>query len=125
MPPTTVPPCGKYHMTTTSLNLTLSLNDIALDPSKAQILSPNQAQDMLCMVSGLIPVLVARTNQISSDSQPQKEKLMTVEQAAKTLCISEDWIYRNKSTLPFVVTVRRSIRIDRAKLDKAINEGQI
>ena len=65
-------------MTTTSLNLTLSLNDIALDPSKAQLLSPNQAQDMLCKVSGLIPVLVARTNQIYPDPQPQKEELITV-----------------------------------------------
>jgi hypothetical protein len=112
-------------MTTTSLNLTLSLNEIILDPSKAQALSAKQAQDMLFSVSGLIPVLVARTNQISSDSQPQKEKLITVEQAAKTLCMSEDWIYRNKSTLPFIVTVGGSIRIDRIKLDKAINEGQI
>jgi predicted DNA-binding transcriptional regulator AlpA len=112
-------------MTTTSLNLTLSLNDIALDPSKAQLLSPNQAQDMLCKVSGLIPVLVARTNQIYPDSQPQKEELITVKQAADILKMSEDWIYRNKSSLPYVVRIGGGIRINRAKLNKAINERQM
>ena len=87
-------------MTITSLNLTLSLNDIALDPSKAQILSPNQAQDMLFKVSGLIPVLLARTNQICPDPQPQKEELITVKQAAEIIKMSTDWIYRNKGILP-------------------------
>ena len=112
-------------MTTTGLNLTLSLNDIALDPSKAQLLSPNQAQDMLCKVSGLIPVLVARTNQIYPDPQPQKEELITVKQAADILKISEDWIYRNKASLPYVVRIGGGIRINRAKLNKAINERQM
>jgi predicted DNA-binding transcriptional regulator AlpA len=110
-------------MTTASLNLTLSLNDIALDPSKAQTLSPDQAQDMLFMVGGLIPFLVARTSQISTDSQPQKKELITVKQAAEIIKMSPDWIYRNKGSLPYVVKVGGSIRINQAKLDKAINKG--
>ena len=107
-------------MKTASLNLTLSLNDIALDPSKAQVLSPNQAQDMLCKVSGIIPVLLARTNQISADSQPQKEELITVKQAAEILNVSTDWIYRNKASLPYVSKIGGAIRINRAKLYRAI-----
>ena len=110
-------------MTTTSLNLTLSLNDIALDPSKAQALSPNQAHDMLFIVTGLIPVLVARTNPISPDSQPQKEELLTVKRTAEILNVSPDWIYRNKATLPFVGKVGGCVRINRAKLEKFINES--
>jgi excisionase family DNA binding protein len=110
-------------MTTTSLNLTLSLNDIALDPSKVQVLSPNQAQDMLCRVSGLIPVLVARTNQICPDPQPQKEELITVKQAAQILNVSPDWIYRNKPSLPYVMKIGGGIRINKTKLQKFINES--
>jgi hypothetical protein len=112
-------------MTTTSSHLTPSLNDIVLDPSKALVLSPNQAQDMLCKVSGLIPVLVARTNQICTDPQPQKEELITVKQAAEILSMSEDWIYRNKATLPFAVKIGGGLRINRAKLYKYINESRI
>jgi hypothetical protein len=112
-------------MTSTGLNLKLSLNDIALDPSKAQVLSPNQAQDMLCKVSGLIPVLVARTNQSSPDSHPQKEELITVKQAAEIIHMSTDWIYRNKDSLPYVVKIGGSIRIDRAKLNKHIKKSRM
>ena len=112
-------------MTITSLNLTLSLNDIALDPSKAQILSPNQAQDMLFKVSGLIPVLLARTNQICPDPQPQKEELITVKQAAEIIKMSTDWIYRNKGILPYIVKIGRSIRINRTKLNKHMKESRM
>ena len=112
-------------MTTTSLNLTLSLNEIALDPSKVQALSPNQAHDMLFMVSGLIPVLLARTNQISPNSQPQKEDLITVKQAAEIINMSTDWIYRNKSSLPYVVKIGGSIRINQALLNKHIKESRM
>ena len=97
-------------MTTASLNLTLSLNDIALDPSKAQALSPKQAQDMLFKASALIPVLAARTTQICTDSQPQKKELITVKQAAEIIKMSADWIYRNKDCLPYVVKMGRGIR---------------
>ncbi len=80
---------------------------------------------MLIRVTGLIPILMSRARQINADPLPPKNELLTVEQAAKTLSMSEDWVYRNKSTLPFIVVVGGSIRIDRAKLDKAINEGQM
>jgi hypothetical protein len=112
-------------MTTTSLNLTLSLNDIALDPSKAQGLSPIQAQDMLCKVTGLIPILMLRTSQIHVDSVPPKNELITVKQAAGILDMKEEWIYRNQDSLSFVVKVGGSIRINQVKLNKAINEGRI
>jgi hypothetical protein len=112
-------------MTTTSLNLTLSIDDITQDPSKVESLSNKQALDLLIKVTGLIPILVSRTSQIKVDPLPPKNELITVEQAAKTISMSEDWIYRNKSTLPFVVVVGGGIRINQAKLDKAINEGQI
>ncbi len=112
-------------MTTAGLNLTLSLNDIALDPSKAQVLSPNQAQDLLCKVSGLIPVLLARTSQSGGDSRPAEEEFITVKQAAEILNMSTDWIYRNKAILPFVVKIGGSIRINRTKLNKHMKESQM
>jgi excisionase family DNA binding protein len=112
-------------MITSSLNLTLSLNDIALDPSKAKALSAKQAQDMLFSVSGLIPVLLARTNQISPDSQPQREDLITVKEAAEIIHMSPDWIYRHKGSLPYVVKIGRCVRINRTKLNKHIKESRI
>ena len=110
-------------MITSSLNLTLSLNVIALDPSKAKALSAKQAQDMLFSVSGLIPVLLARTNQISSDSQLQKEEFITVKDAAEIINMSTDWIYRKKGELPYVVKTGGSIRINRTLLNKHMKES--
>jgi hypothetical protein len=123
--PRHLPPFGKYTMSTSNSKLMPSLNDITQDPSKVDSLSDKQSLDMLIKVTGLIPILMSRTAQINADPLPPKNVLITVEEAAKTISMSEDWIYRNKSTLPFVVVVGGCIRINQAKLDKAINEGQM
>ncbi len=102
-----------------------SLNDIASNPSKMETLSPKQAQEMLYSICGLIPILLARTNQISPDSQPQEEDLITVKQAAEIIKMTADWIYRNKASLPYVVKIGRNIRINRAKLNKHLKESRI
>ena len=103
-------------MSTSNSKLMQSLNDITQDPSKVNYLSDKQSLDMLIKVTGLIPILMSRTAQINADPLPPKNVLITVEEAAKTISMSEDWIYRNKSTLPFVVTVRRSIRLHGARV---------
>ena len=103
-----------------------SLNDIASNPSKTENLSPKQAQEMLYSICGLIPILSARASQQSgADSQPDKEQLITVKQAAEILKMSEDWIYRNKGILPYIVKIGRSIRINRTKLNKHMKESRM
>ena len=59
------------------------------------------------------------------NSQPQKEDLITVKQAAEIINMSTDWIYRNKSSLPYVVKMGGGLRINLAKLNKAINERRM
>ena len=102
-----------------------SLNNIAMNPSKMETLSPKQPQEMLYSICGLIPLLSARACQSDADSRPTKEELITVKQAAKILKMSEDWIYRNKASLPYVVKMGGGIRINLAKLNKAINERRM
>ena len=81
---------------------------------------------MLYSICGLIPILSARASQQSgADSQPDKEQLITVKQAAEILKMSEYWIYRNKASLLYVVKIGGGIRINLAKLNKAINESRI
>jgi helix-turn-helix protein len=110
---------------TTNLNLIPSLNDLILDPLKVEVLTSGQAQEILFKICGLIPILSVRISQTNILPTNPQEELITIKQTAEILKISPDWIYRNKASLPYITKVGGSIRVNRAKLNKAIRENRI
>jgi excisionase family DNA binding protein len=54
------------------------------------------------------------------ESKAGAGKLLNVEEAAERTGMSQDWLYRHSSTLPFTVKVGRSLRFSEAGLEKWI-----
>ncbi len=57
--------------------------------------------------------------------EPQGEdRLLTVEEAAKKLGLSTDWLYRRARKLPFTVRLGRRLRFSERGLDRYIRQRQ-
>ena len=53
----------------------------------------------------------------------QKDELLTVEEAAERLKVSEDWLYRHAKKLPFSIWItRRKLRFSSNGIDHYIEE---
>ena len=55
-----------------------------------------------------------------TDRDGESDPLLTVDETAKRLGVSEDWIYRRTKSLPFVVRVGRHVRFSAKGIDRFI-----
>ena len=110
----------------TKLRIIPGLDDLVNDPSKAADITPREAGEVLVKLVGIQTLLMGRvlSGNGNGNHAPQDE-LLTVKQGAGILHVSPDWIYRNKSKLPYIIKVGGSIRINKTKLNKAIRDNQI
>src|SRR5947208_1266229 len=65
-------------------------------------------------------LIMANGNGPRPDPKAGAGKLLDVEEAAERTGMSEDWLYRHASTLPFTVKVGRSLRFSETGLVKWI-----
>jgi len=85
-----------------SFHILSSLDDLVADPSRVEDLSGDECQNMLIKLVSIQPLLLGRIiSDNKSGNTPQEDTLLTVEQAAKRLNCSKDWLYRNAPKLPF------------------------
>jgi excisionase family DNA binding protein len=100
----------------------IGLADLVTDPSRVAELQPDQLSALLAQVSAVQACMAARlvaTTQDQSNSD-RDESLLTVEQAASRLGVSEDWLYRRTGKLPFVVRMGRQVRFSASGIDRYI-----
>jgi len=101
---------------------------IAADPGTAEKISRTDATALLARLAVVQSVLTTRLLTIVVDGQEQAtgqepDHLLTVEQAAEKLGVSEDWIYRHADQLPFTIRVGdRHLRFSAQGLDRYIRD---
>jgi predicted DNA-binding transcriptional regulator AlpA len=79
-----------------------TLNDLSADPTLAKSFSPEEATEMLAqlvVVQGVLWIQAASGRE--SRKEDVADRLLTVEEAAEILSVSNDWLYHNARTLPF------------------------
>ena len=100
-----------------------SLDALAADPAQAAALPPEVAQALwtrcVLVQAALLPRLTA-LNGAGASEAAEADRLLTVEEAARTLGVSEDWLYRRAARLPFTVRMGRSVRFSALGLARYI-----
>jgi predicted DNA-binding transcriptional regulator AlpA len=105
-----------------------SLDQLAGDPAQAQKLPAQVAADLLTRVIGLQAALFAQLlrerawqaqRPVGSD-----DRLLAVRETAQKLGVSEDWLYRHATTLPFTVRNGRHLRFSQVGLQRWIAARQ-
>ena len=103
-----------------------TLDELAAHPELAFEL-PRSA--LLALHTRVVVVLAAITGPLSSmdpDARRQisEDHLLGVNEAAKRLSASKDWLYRHASRLPFTVRVGRQLRFSSVGIDRFIHSRQ-
>lgn len=82
-------------------------------------ITPQEAGEMLVKLSGIQTVLMSRVlSGNGNGSEIKKDDLLDVEEAAKRLNCSVDWIRRHTKTLSFVVRISpRQVRFSAKKIE--------
>jgi len=96
----------------------LTLADLAAQPARVDELAPEQARAMLAQLVTLQAPLLARA--LGGGGGRDPDELLTVDVAAQRLGLSEAWLYRRASTLPFTVHVGRQVRFSARRLEAYI-----
>ncbi len=94
-----------------------TLAQLAADPSKVATLESDQARALLLQASALVLALAARAGD-SPNGNPEADRLLTVEEVAKKLGTSREWVYRRAAGLPFTVRLGSRLRFSAQGLDK-------
>jgi len=106
-----------------------TLDELAAHPERAQELPPEAARDLLARLAPLQTVLLAQAIRPPAGANGQGEPegqgdLLTVEEAARKLRVSTDWLYRRAGKLPFTVRLGRQLRFSEWGLDRYIRQRQ-
>jgi excisionase family DNA binding protein len=107
----------------------LSLDDLVEDPNRANTLPPEVASALLlrCAVaqSALIGrLLAAPTGSPNGIKDAHDDHLLDVEEAARRLGTSQDYLYRNAKKLPFTVRIGSRLRFSARGIDRFIRARQ-
>lgn len=103
------------------LHVIPSLSDLLTDISQASTVPPEAVPEMLGELERLKATLWARLTALQGNGrQPDKDRLLVVEEAAVKLGVSRDYLYRYSGKLPFTVRVGRSLRFSEAGVDRYI-----
>ena len=103
-----------------------SLEELAAEPAKAVTLTPDAARALTFRCLTVLAAL-ATVNGAPIESAPGPagaDRLLSVEEAAHTLAVSEDWLYRRAARLPFTVRLGRVLRFSADGLERYIRQRQ-
>ena len=110
------------------LQIIPSLDEIIRDSSSVESLSRQAVWDLLVKVNSLQSILLGRLaclSQSVSKSSIQNDRLLDVNETAKKLSVSTDWLYRNSNKLPFTRRLGpRKLRFSDRGIEKYIKSRQ-
>ena len=103
-----------------------TLADLARDLTRASQVPPDAIPALLAQCAALQSTLTARLLVASpAATVAASEDLLTVDQAAKRLATSSDWLYRRARSLPFAVHLGpRQLRFSAAGIARYIRQRQ-
>ncbi len=105
------------------------LADLLQNPQRVQTLPPDTIPPLMTQLAALQSALAARLLAASTcNGQPEarvEDRLLSVPEAAQKLGVSEDWLYRKASKLPFTVRLGpRQLRFSERGIEKYIRQRQ-
>lgn len=99
----------------------IELSELVKDPSRLAHVDRGQIPALLAQLSAVQASMAARLVVTAQDAANDSvEALLTVDEAAMRLGVSEDWLYRRTRSLPFVVRVGRHVRFSIKGLERYI-----
>jgi hypothetical protein len=102
-----------------------TLDELAADPTKAGALPPEARQTLvLRALAALAALAVAPSPAILPYEVPDHERLLDVDEAARRLGVSPDWLYRRAGKVPFTVRLGRTLRFSAQGLVRYIRQRQ-
>ncbi|OFV96321.1 MAG: hypothetical protein A3F68_07660 [Acidobacteria bacterium RIFCSPLOWO2_12_FULL_54_10] len=108
------------------MNVVPKLADLIADPAKAANLPPEAVPSMLGELERLRAILWVRLTAGNHDGQGQLasngDRLLDVEEAARKLGKSKDYLYRHSRDYLFTVRDGRSLRFSEQGIEKFIRQ---
>jgi predicted DNA-binding transcriptional regulator AlpA len=106
-----------------------SLDELAVQPERAQDLPPEVARDLLIRLAPLQEVLrlqaLVHQGENGQPQAPAADRLLTVAEAAQKLGLSRDYLYRHAKTFPFTVRIPpRQLRFSLRGIERWIHQRQ-
>ncbi len=97
----------------------VDLADLVEDPAKVASVPPTRIPALLSQLSAVQSAMAARL--VSADrGEPMstEDTLLTVDEAAKRLGVSKDWLFRRSRRLPFVIRLGRHLRFSSRGIER-------
>jgi excisionase family DNA binding protein len=107
-----------------------TLDELVAAPGRVGHLPPEVAQELLFRLAPLQEALRLRalgafgSQNGGHPEAPDGDRLLTVEEAARKLGVSKDWIYRRARTLPFVVRLGARLRCSEQGIERWCRQRQ-
>jgi excisionase family DNA binding protein len=106
-----------------------TLDELAADPGKSAGLPLEAARALLARCAFAHGVLIARLleapeNGAGAPQVAPEDRLLGVEEAARMLNVSRDWLYRRVGRLPFVVRLGRTVRFSARGVERYIRQRE-
>ena len=79
--------------------------------------SPGRSWTRCALVQGVLSPRVSGLDGAGASEAAEADRLLDVEEAARTLGVSEDWLYRRVARLPFAVRLGRTVRFSAPRLE--------
>ncbi len=115
------------HLTAARVSLSAvpTLDELAADPTRAGTL-PLEARQALVLraLAALAALAVVPSPAIPPSEVPDHERLLDVDEAARRLGVSPDWLYRRAGKIPFTVRLGRSLRFSAHGIERYIQARQ-
>src|SRR5262245_9099851 len=103
-----------------------NLDELAADPTKTATLHPETARVLTFRCLALLAALASVTGVTHGPTtlEAEQDRLLTVEDAARTLGVSKDWLYRRAEKLPFTIRLGRTLRFSAHSLARYIRSRE-
>lgn len=103
-----------------------TLDELAADPSRAGELPADVAWGLLARLLAVQTALLARLPLGTGNAAegPGEDHVLTVAEAAETLGVSVDWLYRRADKLSFTVRLGKQVRFSARGIERYIRQRQ-
>jgi excisionase family DNA binding protein len=109
------------HRKDTSVGV--SLASIVLNPELRPDLTYEQIGQILVDVCDVLFLMATQLESKAMRTPTQTpDHLLTIEQAAKQLAVSKDFLYRNAKSLPFAIRLGRSLRFSASGIERYLRQ---
>ncbi len=120
-------PIGPRGLGVAGLFIVPRLEELVADPWQVTVLDAHTARVLRTQAIAALNVLnghdldITRA-EIEGHRQPQRDRLLNIDQAAEKLGRKKDWLYRHHKELPFTVRHGKALRFSELGIEEYIRQ---